>query len=93
MNYWVFVHKPKNKTAVETFPQLIEKKDWGFRSSSKDRINSLQKGDVVLFYLGGRNCMCFSGEARLASNAYSPTREPIGDPEKLDFMVSFNLTL
>ena len=94
MNYWIFVHRGENISADKTFPLLLEKKNWGFQCSRpvKNKINSLQKDDVVVFYIGGQNCKFFLGEARLVSSAYSPTRISIGGPEsyKLDSMVSFD---
>jgi hypothetical protein len=74
--------------------QLLEKKNWGFHSSRpvKNRIQSLQKDDIIIFYIGGQDCKYFAGEARIVSDVYSPNRETIGGPEnyKLDFMVSFD---
>jgi hypothetical protein len=94
MNYWIFVHRGKNVSADKTFPQLLENKNWGFKSSRpvKSKIASLQEGDIVVFYIGGHNCKVFSGEARLVSSAYPPTRTSIGGPAnyKLDSMVSFD---
>ena len=94
MNCWIFVLKvkDKNKSTGESFIQLLEKKNWGFQSSRpiKNKINSLQKGDIILFYLGGQNYMYFSGEARLDRNDYLPNRPSIGDSRKLDSMVSFD---
>lgn len=80
MNYWIFVHKANN-----TFLQLKEKGNWGF----KKRINELQKGDIVIFYVGGPNGKYLSGEATLTSNAHPPTREPV-DGIKNNCMVDFD---
>lgn len=92
MNYWIFVHTGIN--ADKTFLQLLELKNWGFESTRpiKNRINELQKGDVVVFYLGGVKGKYLSGEARLTSNAHTPTRESVGGPKyaKLDSMVDFD---
>jgi hypothetical protein len=94
MNYWIFVHKGESISADETFPQLLEKKNWGFRSSPpvKNKINSLQRNDIVLFYIGGENCKYLSGEARLVSSSYPPTRPSLAGREgsEIDAMVSFD---
>jgi len=92
MNYWIFVHSDEN--VDKTFLQLVELKNWGFKSTRpiKNRIASLQKGDIVVFYLGGPNCKYFSGEAKLTSSAHSPTRQSIGGPKnyEIDSMVDFD---
>ncbi len=94
MNYWIFVLRSKNIASDQRFSQLLNKKNWGFQSSCpvKNKINSLQKDDIILFYLGGQDCKYFVGEARIASGVYHPDREIIGGPEnyKLDSMVSFD---
>jgi hypothetical protein len=92
MNYWIFVHTGIN--ADKTFLQLTELKNWGFETKPliKNRINELRKGDVVVFYVGGRNGKYLSGEARLTSNAHTPTRESVGGPKnvKVDSMIDFD---
>jgi len=84
MNYWIFVHRGENIASDQTFPQLLEKKNWGFRSSQpiRNKIKSLKKNDIIVFYLGGQNCKYFAGEAKLVSNVYPPTRATIGGPDK-----------
>ena len=92
MNYWIFVHTGTN--ADKTFLQLTKLNNWGFEITrpTKNRINELRKGDAVVFYVGGRNGKYLSGEARLTSNAHTPTRESVGGPKdvKLGSMVDFD---
>jgi hypothetical protein len=59
----------------------------------KNKIMSLRKDDIIVFYLGGNNCKYFAGETKLVTNAERPTRESIGDPVdyKSDYMVSFDV--
>ena len=94
MSFWIFVHKGESISAAITFPTLLEKKNWGFRSSppTRSKIDSLRINDVVLFYIGGEHCKYFAGEARLTSDAHHPTRESIGgrDNYKIDAMVTFD---
>jgi hypothetical protein len=92
MNYWIFVHTGVN--ADKTFLQLTKLNNWGFEITrpTKKRINELQKGDVVVFYVGGPNGKYLSGETRLTSKSHTPTRESVGGPKdvKLDSMVDFD---
>lgn len=93
MSYWIFVHT--GKEANRTFLKMIEKeKNWGFERTQpiRNKINALQKGDVIVFYVGGKNGGYLAGEARLTSEVHDPTRESVGGPKagKLDSMVDFN---
>ncbi len=92
MNYWIFTHT--GQEANKTFLKMIEvEKNWGFETTQpiKNTINALQKGDVVVFYVGGKNGGYLAGEARLTSGVHSPKRKSVGGPKvgKLDSMVDF----
>lgn len=92
MNYWIFVHT--GKEANKTFLKMMEvEKNWGFETTNpiKNKINTLQKGDVIVFYVGGKKGGYLAGEAKLKREKGKPTRESVGGPKvaKLDSMVDF----
>lgn len=91
MNYWIFVHKSED--TERSFSQLMSLQNWGFFASqpTKSKIDALQKGDIVIFYVGGPSGGFFSCEAKLTSDAYKPTRESLGTKKDrpLDAMVNF----
>lgn len=91
-NYWIFVHSGKD--ADKTFSRLLELKNWGFETARpiKNKINSLQEEDIIVFYVGGPNGKYFLGEAKLTSDIHSPKRQSIGGPREmsLDSMVNFD---
>lgn len=92
INYWIFVHT--GQEANKTFLEMIKvEKNWGFETTRpiRNRINVLQKGDVIVFYVGGKNGRYLAGEAKLTSGVHSPNRESVGGPKvgKLDSMVDF----
>jgi len=95
MNYWIFVHKGEKVDAAKTFRNIVNLGNWVFMVTKpiKNKIMSLRKDDIIVFYLGGNNCKYFAGETKLVTNAERPTRESIGDPVdyKSDYMVSFDV--
>lgn len=92
MNYWMFVHSGEN--ADKTFLRLLELKNWGFETTRpiKNRISLLQKGDVIVFYVGGPNGKYLAGEARVVSDVHPPSRSSVGGPRvfNLDSMIDFD---
>lgn len=92
MNYWIFVHTGEN--ADKTFEHLIGLKNWGFQATKpiKNKVMTLQRGDVIIFYVGGSNGGYLNGEASLVSNVHAPARDSIGGSKdaKLDAMVDFD---
>ena len=52
MHYWIFVHKSEDVN--NSFPQLMKLKNWGFKFSQPitKKIKAVQKGDIVIFYVG-----------------------------------------
>ncbi len=92
MSYWIFVHKTEHGDTLETFQQLMEKKNWGLPLSVRPLSEDLQPGDTVVFYLGGPDCRYLKGEAKLRTVPYQPTRDSIGGPvdQKIVLMVDFD---
>jgi len=92
MNYWVFVIG--GREANEVFQRLLKMKNWGFwvNSTVIKKVESLRKGDAVIFYVGGPNAKYLAGEARLTSDICKPNRASINMPERgpLGGMVYFN---
>ena len=92
MHYWIFVHKSEDVN--NSFPQLMKLKNWGFKFSQPitKKIKAVQKGDIVIFYVGGSGAGYFSGEAILKSNVHEPTRESLGGTKDsvIDVMVDFD---
>lgn len=92
MNYWIFVIGGEG--ASEVFQRLLGMKNWGFwiNSAVRKKVESLRKGDVVIFYVGGPNGKYFAGEAILTSDICKPNRASINMPERgpLGGMVYFD---
>lgn len=92
MNYWIFVIG--GREANDVFQRLLEMKNWGFwvNSTVRKKVESLRKGDVVIFYVGGPNGKYLAGEARLTSDICKPNRASINMPERgpLGGMVYFD---
>jgi hypothetical protein len=92
MNYWIFVHKSEDTR--RSFSQLMSLQNWGFFASTptKNKIDALQEGDTIIFYVGGPAGGFFAGEAKLTSGTYKPTRESLGTKKDrpLDAMVNFD---
>ncbi|HHT9138409.1 MAG TPA: hypothetical protein ACFYEK_14345 [Candidatus Wunengus sp. YC60] len=92
MKYWIFVIVGKD--APEVFNFLLEKKNWGFWKTkpTRKKIESLRKGDKVVFYIGGQKGKYLAGEATLSSDLCKPNRESLNFPERgpLDALVYFD---
>lgn len=92
MNYWIFVIG--GFQAPEVFQRLLVMKNWGFwvNSAVRKKVESLRRGDVVIFYVGGQNAKYLAGEAKLTSNICKPNRASINMPERgpLGGMVYFD---
>jgi predicted RNA-binding protein len=70
-NYWIFVVTDSNignkqMMAKDTFDQCIKDQFWGIGKKTANR-KRLKKGDIVVFYLGGREGQMFLGNCRLDS--------------------------
>lgn len=79
-NYWVFILKDGGIV----FEKICRSGTFGFWGSRCNRVNLelLKQGDLAIFYWAGAGCMFFSGEAKISSALYKPTRESYNFPER-----------
>jgi len=88
MKYWILVH------TGGVLEGILDKERWGFEKSEKP-LPSLEKGDVVVFYDGGKEKGYLAGEARLTTGKLQANGElsvvpPNEKPTLLDKIVRFD---
>jgi len=73
-NFWIFVVTDakigtKEKKGIEIYEQRMSDAFWGLGERTRNRTR-LEKGDNVVFYLGGKEGQKFLGTCSLASKSY-----------------------